>query len=154
MYAEAMFYITVQRNNKLTQVLYSRSLLSRRLDKYTSNFKINVVISAINQVGVPSYSCTSGLLKVRGGHVTCSDQWNLHHTSFLSRNLRAWVIDHAWKSGGLREDPEPAGRHYLLTLPSSALPGRYCSHGRLFHLSGPLSSSLKLQMVRPSETFK
>lgn len=109
MYAEAMFYITVQRNNKLTQVLYSRSLLSRRLDKYTSNFKINVVISAINQVGVPSYSCTSGLLKVRGGHVTCSDQWNLHHTSFLSRNLRAWVICYSLLSFTLVTDSAPDG---------------------------------------------
>ena len=44
-----MFYIIVERKSKVTQVLYSRSSLSSRLDKYTSNFKINVVISAINR---------------------------------------------------------------------------------------------------------
>ena len=35
-----MFYIIVERKSKVTQVLYSRSSLSSRLDKYTSNWDV------------------------------------------------------------------------------------------------------------------
>lgn len=82
MYTEAMFYVTVKRKSKRTFGLYctlrsyTQGSLSR-LDKYANNFNVNAIVtSAVNQVFqvlLPT-AALSCLLKVRGGHMTCSDQ--------------------------------------------------------------------------------
>lgn len=106
LHAEVMLYIT---EGKINLGRYSRSSLSRRLDKYTNN--INEVISAVNQIFqvLPHYSGTFPLLKLRGGHVTCSDRWNLNCASFLSRNLRVWVICYALLPFTIVTDNAPDG---------------------------------------------
>lgn len=103
MYTEAMFYVTVKRKSKRTFGLYctlrsyTQGSLSR-LDKYANNFNVNAIVtSAVNQVFqvlLPT-AALSCLLKVRGGHMTCSDQWNRDHMSFLNRNFQAWMIGYA-----------------------------------------------------------
>lgn len=50
---------------------------------------MNVVTSTINpeiHILLPT-GALSYLLQLKEGHVTCSDQWNLNHKSFLSRTL-------------------------------------------------------------------